>query len=114
IAGLGACAGTMDTQGGEPEIVGQRAELVFKKKEWLKTYDENCDVCFQAFELCQRGAQDEATSDACQVALDSCVRGGLVKDDGEDDNVDQGDEDADAGVDDDDGVDVDLVGDDDE
>jgi hypothetical protein len=99
--GIAACAGTMEDSA--PKIVGENAELVAKKQQWLQDYDAHCDVCFKAFGLCEKGAdEDQDTLDACQTALDSCVAGGLVKDDDEDEGDDQGEEeeeeDADAGV----------------
>lgn len=85
ISSIGACAGKLELEDNGPEIVGHRAELVYKKREWLKRYDEHCNACFDAFKLCQLGAEDDATRDACQVALDACVRGGLVDDNGDGD-----------------------------
>jgi hypothetical protein len=106
---LAGCAGTMEDSS-TPEVVGEGGELVARKQQWLQDYDANCDVCFKAFELCEKGAaEDQATLDACQTALDSCVKGGLIKDDeddadADDENADDNgeeEEDADAGVEDD-------------
>ncbi len=94
VLGGAACTGTADV-GKSPEVVGERAEIVAQKRDWLRNYDENCEVCFKAFELCGKGARDQAETDACQTALDACVRGGLIKDDGNDAN---GGQDADAGA----------------
>jgi hypothetical protein len=93
VLGATACTGTAD-MGKSPEVVGERAEIVAQKRDWLRNYDENCEVCFKAFELCGKGARDQAEIDACQTALDACVRGGLIKDDGND----NGGEDADGGA----------------
>jgi hypothetical protein len=99
--GIAACAGTMEDS--NPKIVGESAELVAKKQQWLQDYDDNCQVCFKAFELCERGALADA--EACQSALDSCVAGGLVRvdDDGESDDPSDDDADAGAGEEEDDG-----------
>ncbi len=117
-----SCAGSMDAP---PEPQGKQAELVSQKREWLKGYFDDCQVCFTAFEQCERGSISADETSACQVALDACVRGGL-KDDGDDDAVDGGaadddqDDDgkvdeADAGVDlgDDDDADAGDANDDD-
>lgn len=103
--GATACSATMDSST-EPKVVGEQAELVARKKEWLKAYDADCEVCFKAFDQCQLGALDATEEDACQIALDACVRGGMIDDDEDDDG-------GAAGGDDDDGsnngdVDVDA------
>jgi hypothetical protein len=68
----------------------------------LKAYDADCEVCFKAFDQCQLGARDAAEDDACQVALDACVRGGMIDrdDEGDDDKDDDdaGDEGANNGT----------------
>lgn len=96
-----SCAGSMeDPTGNQP--VGSHAELVSKKREWLKGYHDDCQVCFKAFEQCKVGAASADEQDACQVALDACVRGGLETPadpgDGGVDDGDDGDADGDAGV----------------
>jgi hypothetical protein len=81
IVGMAACYGSVGHNDGssEPQVVGQHAQLVEQKREWLQKYDQHCDVCFQAFKLCGVGAaDDQATKDACKTALDSCVKGGLI------------------------------------
>lgn len=86
------CAGSMqDSDDRAP--VGTAAELVAKKHEWLKSYNEDCQVCFKAFEQCQNGARSSRDEQACQIALNSCVRGGLQSGGGDDDgqvNADDG------------------------
>jgi hypothetical protein len=95
VFGAVACYGTADT-GKSPEVVGERAEIVAQKRDWLRAYDKSCEVCFEAFEQCGKGANDQSEIDACKTALDACVRGGLVKDDGNG----NGDADGGAAVDD--------------
>jgi hypothetical protein len=80
VFGAVACYGTADT--GKSDVVGERAEIVAQKRDWLRAYDKSCEVCFEAFEQCGKGAADQSEVDACKTALDACVRGGLVKDDG--------------------------------
>jgi len=78
------CAGSMqDSEDRAP--VGTAAELVAKKHQWLKSYNEDCQVCFKAFEQCQDGARSSRDDQACQIALNSCVRGGLQSGGGDDD-----------------------------
>lgn len=87
LMGSFSCAGSMDN--GESDVGGIHAELIAKKREWLKGYHDDCQVCFNAFEQCGRGAVSDAETEACQVALDACVRGGLI--DEEDGGVDASD-----------------------
>ena len=113
--GVVSCTASLGDVSEGPEIVGEQAELVSRKREWLSNYDEDCDVCFKAFEMCQRGALDDDEQAACEVALDACVRGGMIDDEGDDDGdgddedggVDDGDVDDGRGDDDDDDGDLD-------
>lgn len=71
-----SCAGSMDN--GESDVGGLHAEIISKKREWLKGYHDDCQTCFAAFEQCERGSISDAETSACQIALDACVRGGLI------------------------------------
>lgn len=111
VVALAACEGKVDSSD-EPAPIGEYAAFVAKKKDWLEGYDRHCEACFVAFELCEKGARDDDELVACQVALEACMRGGLIVN-GEDGGVDDGDggnddADADGGVDD---ADADVVGD---
>lgn len=111
---VAACAGELRGDGeaesaARDEVVGEYAARVAQRRSWLESYDRQCGVCFDAFELCQKGAEDADQLAACQVAMDACVRGGLVDGAGPD-VVDSPDEDLasdDAGERLDDDADVD-------
>jgi len=75
-AAVAACSSTIDWSS-ESALDVEPAQLVAQKREWLENYDAHCSACFQAFDLCEQGAE-EAELDSCQLALDACVRGGLL------------------------------------
>lgn len=78
---LGACLGGIE--GGQLSTVNENLEFVSQKREWLIGYDTHCNDCFDAFTLCQKGAVDDQERDTCQLAMDTCVRGGLISDAGD-------------------------------
>ncbi|HEY6878185.1 MAG TPA: hypothetical protein VI299_09200 [Polyangiales bacterium] len=116
--GLTACIGSLDgSPAHDSDVVGEHAAIVAKKREWLQNYDGHCNVCFEAFELCQKAAESQGVLDACEVAMNTCVRAGLVDQDagtvGEDASVeDEANQDRDAGNEADFDEDADVVDDD--
>lgn len=73
-----ACYGQMDgTSPSDP--VAQSIQQLAQKREWLKGYDAHCDTCFQAYSLCGDAAGQEAEQNACELAMNTCVRGGLAE-----------------------------------
>lgn len=107
VVALVACEGKQGTADEAPPV-GEHAELVAKKRAWLEGYDRHCEACVVAFELCGKGAVDDDERIACQVAMDACIRGGLLGSE-----EDGGVADEDAAVDADDDADVYVVDDDD-
>lgn len=100
--GFGGCSGHVDGPGTpEVEVVGEHAQLVAENRDWLKNYDGHCDVCFAAFELCEKAADGAEELDACELAMNTCVRGGLIKDDADEVDEDAGVVDEDAGAEED-------------
>jgi hypothetical protein len=75
-----ACAGTISDEEKFDNVIGAQAELVQKKRAWLAGYDRHCGVCFEALELCKKGAADPLDATNCEAALNACVRGGLISD----------------------------------
>ena len=75
-----ACYGAPTGHEDTDEVVGARAELVQKRRAWLINYDRHCGVCFEAFELCEKGSSNLAEGANCEAALNACVRGGLITD----------------------------------
>jgi hypothetical protein len=74
-----ACEGTISDEG-DFDVIGVQAELVQKKRAWITGYDRHCSVCFEAFELCEKGSVDVLDAANCEAALNACVRGGLIND----------------------------------
>lgn len=113
--GLTACIGSLDgSVKSDVEVVGEHAAFVARKREWLQNYEGHCNVCFEAFELCQSAADSKGVLDACELAMNTCVRAGLVDQDAgtvdEDASVEEdANEDTDAGKDADVDEDADVV-----
>ncbi|MET0342641.1 MAG: hypothetical protein ABW252_16670 [Polyangiales bacterium] len=84
---IGACYGTIDGTDSEEVAVQDRAALVTQKRRWLEGFDRHCDACFAAFDLCKLGAEPDEL-ESCRIAMDACVRGGLLGEDDADASVD--------------------------